>query len=418
VRSIPSNSSFGRDDRGVAPLIGFILIFGFLIAALAGYQATAVPQQNMDTEFEHNLQVQNELVELRDITQNSGLDELPRSTSITLGTHYRTRLITVNPPPPRGTLSTVDPETNVTVEINDHEANFSTKFVRYNPTYFEFRNAPRTTIEHTLLYNSFEQENENLTVEENIIFRSDRIIVPLITGNLSENGVEAASVSLDPVEKVSADVDENINVTFPTEAPDLWANQVEEREQVMLTQQSAETVTVEANVSTLIVYQISVDTVSVDDQDDTLSESIGKINNIPENGSGLYLGGEFDNNNSWDSDGNFEYNGDYTVDESVDAGVYTEGNVNIAGGSFIIDVGADDEVFIYTIGDFSVDNKLDISNVGGDVHVYVGGDVSVTNVDFDNQGDVIFYEDEENQDYGDLEGEEDRREDVEDWPDN
>ena len=43
---------FTRDRRGQSVVVGTVILFGFLILALASYQAFAVPAQNNQAEFD------------------------------------------------------------------------------------------------------------------------------------------------------------------------------------------------------------------------------------------------------------------------------------------------------------------------------------------------------------------------------
>jgi len=63
---------FQDDNRAVAPLIGFIFLFGFLVIAFIGYQAQVVPQQNAETEFEHFEENRYELIELKNAIMDAG----------------------------------------------------------------------------------------------------------------------------------------------------------------------------------------------------------------------------------------------------------------------------------------------------------------------------------------------------------
>ena len=52
------------EDQAVSTVIGFVLIFGILVVSFSVYQATVVPQQNEDVEFEQQQSVQSDLIEL------------------------------------------------------------------------------------------------------------------------------------------------------------------------------------------------------------------------------------------------------------------------------------------------------------------------------------------------------------------
>lgn len=87
-----------ESDRGQSVVIGSVLMFGILIIALSMYQATGVPQQNQEVEFQHYTELRSDM-----ITYSSTVDQTKSletaSTTITTSRPYPTRLVTVNPPP-------------------------------------------------------------------------------------------------------------------------------------------------------------------------------------------------------------------------------------------------------------------------------------------------------------------------------
>ena len=52
---------FWGDERGQPVQIGFILLFGILVLAFAGYQGYVVPNQNSQVEFQHSQESSNEI---------------------------------------------------------------------------------------------------------------------------------------------------------------------------------------------------------------------------------------------------------------------------------------------------------------------------------------------------------------------
>ena len=103
--------SFSHDRRGQSVVVGTVILFGFLILALASYQAFAVPAQNNAAEFEHSQDVQSDmqdlrasLLDVRDARENP----YQRPVRVGIGFRYDSRLFAVNPPPPEGALTTQD----------------------------------------------------------------------------------------------------------------------------------------------------------------------------------------------------------------------------------------------------------------------------------------------------------------------
>lgn len=95
---------FGGDDRGVSELIGAVFLFAFLIIGLSGYQVWVVPSQNAEVEWNHNLEVQDDMVDVRNTILASKISGDEGYAAVQLGTEYPSRVIAVNPPNPTGTL--------------------------------------------------------------------------------------------------------------------------------------------------------------------------------------------------------------------------------------------------------------------------------------------------------------------------
>ncbi|MDZ7746206.1 MAG: hypothetical protein U5K28_06720 [Halobacteriales archaeon] len=53
---------FRGDTRGQSVQVGVIILFAFAIIAFTSYQAVVVPQQNQQVEFDHNQEVQSDMV--------------------------------------------------------------------------------------------------------------------------------------------------------------------------------------------------------------------------------------------------------------------------------------------------------------------------------------------------------------------
>lgn len=271
-----NNSYFFRDDtRAVAPLIGFILLFGFLILGLSLYQVAVVPNDNRETEFLHNQQVQNDFLDLRDVTHNSGLDQISRSLSISLGTQYTSRIITINPPPPAGTVSTVDPGSAITVQNSNTEWDFSTQYIQYEPQYREYQDPPITSIEHTLVYNRFESASTNQTRSGQRILEPDRLVIPIVEGDVSTTRSDSISLRVTHRERETIEMSDNVTVTLPTQVPELWEQELTSDgvDNLSITT-TATTVEIEADVSEIVLYRIELGEGSPETPTDTISEEI------------------------------------------------------------------------------------------------------------------------------------------------
>lgn len=239
---IPSFESFRTDRRGQPVVVGVVLLLAIVVIAFAGYQAYSVPQQNSEVEFEHNLQVQEDLHDLRNTISNARRSaDAPRSVDVRLGTTYPTRIAAVNPPPSAGRLSTVEADTGVQIDgaqtvsgPYDGDTNVlfeehDTALLTYQPRYAEYRSAPQTTYEHTLLYNRFTDAEIDLTDQR--LVDGDRINVVLLEGEYHRESVQAVSVDPEvlsgPTEDVRIETDD-ATITVPTRSPGLWADLIGE----------------------------------------------------------------------------------------------------------------------------------------------------------------------------------------------
>lgn len=239
-------SLFG-DNRAQSVQVGAVLLFAILIIFLSIWQVQVVPSENNQVEFQHNIDVQGDLENYR----NSLLTVPPRSdaqfsselrpTRIRLGTQYPTRIIGVNPPPATGSLSTDRGSVNITAEVSDDIsleasaeeillADRNTTLLTYQPSYSEYTEAPTTRLEHTLLYNQFDERA--LSVSNQRLIRSsdtgDNLInLVLLEGDVSEQGMRT---TLEPVVidgptidvPIEPDSDGELTLSLPTHSPAIW----------------------------------------------------------------------------------------------------------------------------------------------------------------------------------------------------
>ncbi|GGM54856.1 hypothetical protein J2752_000688 [Halarchaeum rubridurum] len=224
-----------NDRRAVAGLVGAVLLFGILVISLSLYQAQVVPSENQRTEFEHSQHVQNQMEDVRNALLRTAWSGNSQPTSVTLGTRYPSRTVAVNPPPATGRLAT---EELGTIRITDVTAasgpeglreyldsrnntlTYDTSALVYAPDYNEYRSAPRTVYENTLLYNNFTSGSGNryLPLTGDSLVSGDRVSLVVLTGEYSENGVGSATVDPEAVSTPRGGVSVNgsLNVSLPT----------------------------------------------------------------------------------------------------------------------------------------------------------------------------------------------------------
>jgi hypothetical protein len=201
---------FRDDDRGVTVQVGAVLLLGILVVVMSIYQVSVVPAQNENVEFQHSLDVQSDLEELRGAILASGTGGGSRPATVTLGTRYPSRTIFINPPPATGSIRTVNHSRIVVSNARaDGEVghfwtggvnrSYSSKAVVYEPNYRVFGNAPNTTYESSLVYNQFENGRQTAVTEQSLI-EGRQITLVAVNGTLrsAQSGtvtVDAAAVS-------------------------------------------------------------------------------------------------------------------------------------------------------------------------------------------------------------------------------
>lgn len=239
-------SRYLDDDRGQAIWVGFVLLLTLLLLVLAGYQAFSVPNQNAETEFEHSQQLQGDMIDvsnaLVDVRPGAEGAQTQRPVQVRLGTSYRTRVLTINPPAPVGRLQSVDrgpieftdatvtgafegdPQTALLDEPHD------TQLLTYRPSYNEFGGAPtRTSFEHSLLYEQYDTATLSVRDQRTIRGGTQRLNLIAYEGEVS---AQSPRTTLDPETldgptppvPIAPDDGETFTLTLPTDAPDHWAS--------------------------------------------------------------------------------------------------------------------------------------------------------------------------------------------------
>ncbi|PSP92583.1 hypothetical protein BRC91_12970, partial [Halobacteriales archaeon QS_4_62_28] len=223
------------DERAQSIQVGAVLLFAVLIVAFSTYQAFVVPNQNREVEFNHNQDVREEMQELRNTVVSMHGVTSSRSVTVTLGTRYPSRLVSVNPGPPSGsirTTGTTSDAVNFTIKNasatgetgdfwNGTARTYNTGGIAYRPNYNLITNAPTTVYENTVLYNQF--RDGNTTAAEQALIDDEQIRIVAVNGSLARTQSTATSLDVTPVstseQTVSIENDtagSNVTVTVPT----------------------------------------------------------------------------------------------------------------------------------------------------------------------------------------------------------
>ena len=209
------------DDRAVAPVIGFVILFGFLIITLSLYQAQAVPQQNSEVEFQHFEEARNDLVELRAGILQAGSTDQSQYRTVQLGTTYPTRMFAINPPPPAGTIRTTEAYP-ITISNGSKNVTIPTRFVQYQPGYNELDRSSMWYDASVLYVDAREGEGGVAVIEDQELVADDGSVrVVAVQNEFRRSGVSRVTLELRPAEGVTGRIPEgDLNVTVPTRLSD------------------------------------------------------------------------------------------------------------------------------------------------------------------------------------------------------
>jgi hypothetical protein len=219
------------DNRAVSEVIGVVVLFGFLILALSLYQVEVVPQQNAETEFQHSGEVRNDLVELRAGILQAGSIDQPQYQTVQLGSAYSTRIFSINPPAPAGTIRTSEsyPITIAYESNNTVIETIPTRFIEYQPRYNELDRSP-TWYDASVLYLDARDEGGGIAViEDQTLVDGGEVQITALQNEFRRSGTGRATLELRPAENVTSGIPNgDLTVTVPTRlSGDNWKNKTD-----------------------------------------------------------------------------------------------------------------------------------------------------------------------------------------------
>ncbi|MFB6094189.1 MAG: hypothetical protein ABEJ77_04535, partial [Halanaeroarchaeum sp.] len=189
------------DDRGQSVQVGAILLFAILVILLATYQSQIVPQENESAEFEHSMEVREDMLEVRNAVVGAAQGAATAPVTVDLGMLYPRHTFGVNPAPVSATLRTTESRP-ITVVLQGEGQNLpaecpdSTRFLVYNAGYNYLEPEPTIIYENTVLYADYGENQEVLISGESLLrMGSDGLVLDLVAlqSPYSANGIGAAA---------------------------------------------------------------------------------------------------------------------------------------------------------------------------------------------------------------------------------
>lgn len=150
-----------KDDKGVSPLIGFILLMAIVMGAIGILQSTAVPEWNKAVERKHFTTVRYDFVKVSEVVSN--LNENPLKVVLKAGVDYPNYYVLFSPQKASTTISTVELSINITGTQN---MNTKTSAIILEPNYL-YSSRSKLVYEHSAV---FRLEDDIVLVESSQIF--------------------------------------------------------------------------------------------------------------------------------------------------------------------------------------------------------------------------------------------------------
>jgi len=225
------------DDRAVSEIIGAILVFGLVVISLVIFQTNAVPAANEEVEFDHNQEVQADLLGLDAALSDAAASGNGGTAVVTVGMDYPTRFLFRNPPPVSGTLTTETSRFSIenAEAVGDAETDdywdgdalpYESRQLVYRVDYNIYENAPTTVLSHGVVYDAF-GDGTTRRIDAGGFIDGRSIELTALAGRRNESRVGDVSVPVTaqsaPTETVRvhddpAVPDDNITLTVRTGA--------------------------------------------------------------------------------------------------------------------------------------------------------------------------------------------------------
>ena len=188
-------------------MLGAILVFAILVAAIGLFQTTVVPQQNERAEFDAYQGAVTDVVEANTQVVRTSGQGTEGSATIRTGVEYPARAVTINPPDPIGSVDLTASASASVVNaraIDPDEADYwdgstrsiPTRRLRFRPSYNRFDAAPVQATGY-LVYRLPERGSPIAATEQSLV-RGTRVSLVGLRGEVSV-GDDRVTLSTIPV---------------------------------------------------------------------------------------------------------------------------------------------------------------------------------------------------------------------------
>ena len=247
--------SFIKDERAQSIQIGFILILGLLILMLGIYQSSIIPDQNRSAEITHSNDIEFEFENIETSIFNTAMSGTPLTNTYPMSLRYQPRIITVNPPPPAGTLSTSSVD-NIVISNESMEHEVPTRYLEYDVDYRLYDEPPTYTREIGFIYRNFGERQTAISSNQFIL--NDGFAIIALQGEYSETSFESIRLRFERTDDLVKYRITDPEITIPTRLNEgYWTEYSESNNNIDMVSYDDETVTLSRD-GTVDLYLTSV----------------------------------------------------------------------------------------------------------------------------------------------------------------
>ena len=207
------------DDKGVSEIIGIILIMGIMVISLGILQSISVPEWNGEIEAAHFNTIYDDILDLRQVMQETAIFNLPRTIVLHANLDYPTRIFLHNPPKPGAMISTYnDKKININYSDGNPPVSYDSCTIKIRENYNHF-SAPELIIEHGMIIGNNGQIG--YIIDEPLLNNKTIDLYLVECSNNSFSTTSSMNIHLYPIMISDISVD-NASIEFTTEYKELW----------------------------------------------------------------------------------------------------------------------------------------------------------------------------------------------------
>ncbi|MFO7966849.1 MAG: Ig-like domain-containing protein [Archaeoglobaceae archaeon] len=210
---------FMRNEKGVSPLLGFILMLMILMISISALQTQHVPDVSKNIEAEHMKQITDQLMELKSISS-------AKNVKFEMGVDYPDYLFLITPQSAATTMNVKDFEVDVEyteVLANgskvERESNFTSSRIKVSPNYL-FYPKDELILENTAIL-KYAGRNY-ISISEQSSFKNEVNFMLLNTTFDSISTTQSLSLFSVPQSTGGRVLAENLSISFESVHPQYW----------------------------------------------------------------------------------------------------------------------------------------------------------------------------------------------------